>query len=74
MANSVKVRVCKDCSGFDRKEIEKIAGAKDLTVGCIDKCESDFPELKGKFYGFIDEDFVVCETKDEFFKKIIERK
>jgi hypothetical protein len=70
MAEPKKVRVCKNCSGFDVTELKGKVKSKDYTTGCIGKCQSKNPELKGKFYGFLNGEFTVCDTKDEFFAKI----
>ncbi|HWT76142.1 MAG TPA: hypothetical protein VN258_15680 [Mobilitalea sp.] len=72
MAEGKKVRVCKRCSGFDVTELKGKVKSKDYTTGCIGRCGSQCPELTGKFYGFLDNEFVVCDTKEEFFAKIAE--
>lgn len=72
MAEVKKVKVCKKCSGFDVTELKGIVKAKDHTTGCIGKCSSKCPELAGKVYGFLNGEFVVCDTKAEFFAKIAE--
>ena len=70
MAEPKKVKVCKKCSGFDVTELKGKVKAKDHTTGCIGRCLSKEPELKGKVYGYINGEFVVCETKDEFLAKV----
>lgn len=70
MAEPKKVRVCKKCSGFDVTELKGKVKTKDYSTGCIGKCISKCPELEGKFYGFLNGEFVVCDTKEEFFAKI----
>lgn len=72
MADVKKVKVCKKCSGFDVAELKGKVKAKDCTTGCIGKCAGKFPELEGKIYGFLNGEFTVCDTKDEFFAKITE--
>lgn len=72
MAEVKKVKVCKRCSGFDVTELKGKVKAKDYTTGCIGKCAGKKPELEGKVFGYLNGDFVVCETKDEFFGKIAE--
>jgi len=72
MAESKKVRVCKKCSGFDVAELKGIVKSKDHSTGCIGKCLPKNPELKGKFFGFLNGEFTVCDTKEEFFGKIKE--
>ncbi len=62
-----QIEVCANCSGFDVKELKPIAKAK---IGCIGKCARKCPELNGKVYGFLNGEFTVCETKEEFFAKI----
>jgi hypothetical protein len=70
MAEVKKVRVCKKCSGFDVAELKGKVKTKDCTTGCIGKCAGKCPELQGKVFGFLNGEFVVCDTKDEFFVKI----
>ena len=70
MAEMKKVRVCKKCSGFDVTELKGKIKAKDHSTGCIGRCLGKEPELKGKFYGFLNGEFTVCNTKKEFFAKI----
>jgi len=70
MAEPKKVRVCKKCSGFDVIELKGIVKAKDHTTGCIGRCLSKEPELEGKCYGFLNGEFTVSDTKEEFFEKI----
>lgn len=70
MAEIKKVRVCKKCSGFDVTELKGKVKTKDLTTGCIGKCQSKCPELENKFFGFLNGEFTVCDTKDELFEKI----
>lgn len=74
MAEVKKVRVCKKCSGFDVTELKGKVKSKDYTTGCIGKCAGSgkFPELDGKVYGFLNGEFTVCDTKEEFFGKIAE--
>ncbi len=64
-----KVEVCANCSGFDVKELKNVEKAK---IGCIGKCSKKCPELNGKIYGFLNGEFTVCDTKEEFFYKIKE--
>lgn len=70
MAEVKKVKVCKKCSGFDVTELKGIVKAKDHTTGCIGRCVSKCPELAGKVYGFLNGEFVACDTKDEFMEKV----
>jgi len=70
MAEVKKVRVCKKCSGFDVTELKGKVKAKDHTTGCIEKCAGKDPKLAGKIHGFLNGEFVVCDTKEEFFAKI----
>ena len=51
-------------------ELKGMVKTKDHTTGCIGKCLGGNPELSGKVFGFLNGDFVVCDTKDEFFEKI----
>ena len=70
MAEPKKVKVCKKCSGFDVTELKGIVKVKDHTTGCIGRCLSREPELKGKVYGFLNGEFTVCDTKDDFIDKV----
>ncbi len=70
MAEVKKVRVCKRCSGFDVAELKGKVKVKDMTTGCIGLCAKNHPELAGKVYGYLAGEFVVCDTKEEFFEKI----
>ena len=72
MAEVKKVKVCKNCSGFDVAELKGKVKTKDQSTGCIGKCLKKNPELEGKVFGFLNGEFVVCETKEEFFAKIEE--
>jgi len=65
-----KVRMCKKCSGFDVAELKDLLAREDYTTYCIGHCLSKHPELKGKVYGRINEELVVCDTKEEFCAKI----
>jgi hypothetical protein len=65
-----KVVVCKKCSGFDVSELSNIISKKDYKVSCIGKCAGRDPSLTGKVYGFLKGEFVVTETKEEFFNLI----
>ena len=64
------VKVCKKCSGFDVLELKGKVKTKDYTTGCIGKCASKEPDLQGKVFGYLNGEFTVCDTKDEFFEKI----
>lgn len=70
MAEPKKVRVCKKCSGFDVAELKGKVKVKDYSTGCIGMCAGKNPDLTGKFYGFLNGEFTVCDTKEEFFAKI----
>ena len=72
MAEPKKVRVCKKCSGFDVAELKGKVKAKDHTTGCIGHCLNKNPDLAGKVFGYLNGEFTVCDTKDEFFAKIAE--
>ena len=67
MAETKKIEVCEYCSGLDVAEIKKKVKVK---IGCIGKCSKKCPELCGKVYGFLNGEFTVCDTKEEFFAKI----
>jgi len=64
------VRVCKKCSGFDVDDLGTLLKKKEYETGCIGKCLKKKPKLKGKVYGYIRGEFIVCDTKEEFFSKI----
>jgi len=70
MAEMKKVRVCKKCSGFDVTELKGKVKAKDHTTGCIGKCIAKNPDLEGKVFGYLNGEFTVCGTKEEFFDKV----
>lgn len=70
MAEVKKLKVCKKCSGFDVEELKGKVKAKDYTTGCIGRCSAKNPELAGKIYGFINGEFKICDTKQEFFALI----
>lgn len=70
MAEQKKVKVCKRCSGFDVEELKGKVKTKDYTTGCIGKCSVKNPEITGKVYGFLNGEFTVCDTKEEFFEKV----
>jgi hypothetical protein len=65
-----KVKICKKCSGLDVKELKERIDPKNCGFGCIRKCLGRNAELKGKIFGIIKGEFVVCDTKEEFFVKI----
>ena len=68
-----KVRVCKKCSGFDVTELEGMLAKEDYATYCIGRCLRKNKKLNGKVYGFINDEFTVCGTKDEFFAKITDK-
>ncbi|MDR2793911.1 MAG: hypothetical protein LBB61_09665 [Treponema sp.] len=70
MFGAKKMRVCKKCSGFDVNELKERFASKDYSTGCIHKCLNKNAELTGKVFGLIKGNFVVCDTKEEFFEKI----
>ncbi len=70
MADVKLVKVCKRCSGFDVEELKGKVKAKDYSTGCIGRCQNKCPELAGKVYGFLKGEFVVCDSKDDFFRAI----
>jgi len=72
MSKKKKVCVCKKCSGFDVKELKDRVKGKDCDIGCIGKCLGKHPKLKGKVFGYLNGEFTVCDTKEEFFAKIEE--
>jgi hypothetical protein len=65
-----KVTICKKCSGLDAKELKDRFGSKIYKIDCFHKCLHENPELKGKVYGLIRKNLVICDTKEEFFEKI----
>ena len=66
MAEPKKVNVCKKCSGFDPAELKGVVKTKDLRVGCIGECN----KYEGKVYGKLNDELVICDSKEEFFEKI----
>lgn len=60
------VKVCKCCSNI-QIDVLKEAGIEDLEVGCIDYCGAH-PE---KVYGLIDNELIVCDSEDEFMRKVL---
>jgi len=64
MEKTSKIEVCSNCSGFDVNELKGKVNAK---IGCIGKCSKKNPDLNGKVYGFLNGEFTVCDTKEEFF-------
>ncbi|MDF2543687.1 MAG: hypothetical protein K0S47_3405 [Herbinix sp.] len=72
MAEMKKVKVCKKCSGFDVTNLKGKVKTKDYSTGCIGRCAAKEPDLEGKVYGYLNGEFVVCDTEDEFFGKITE--
>ena len=72
MGKKKLVRVCKKCSGFDVKELGSLLDDKQYSTGCIDKCLKKKSKLAGKIYGYIDGEFNVCDTKEEFFARVKE--
>jgi hypothetical protein len=65
-----KVTICKKCSGLDVNELKERFGSKTFKIDCFHKCLREYPELKGKVYGLIRKNLVICDTKEEFFEKI----
>ncbi len=65
-----RIRVCKKCCGFDVKLLVDKVKADDLSTGCNGRCLKKYPELEGKACGFIDGDFVVCSSAEEFLARI----
>jgi hypothetical protein len=65
-----KIRICKKCSGLDAKELKERVDSKHCSFGCIRKCLGKNTELKGKVFGIIKGEFVVCDTKEEFFVRM----
>jgi hypothetical protein len=53
-------------------ELKGKVKVKDHTTSCIGKCAQKNPELEGKVFGFLNGEFTVCDTKEEFFAKIQE--
>jgi len=65
-----KVRVCRKCSGIGAADLEGILAPEEFTTYCIGKCKRHNPRLEGKVYGLINDELVVCDTKEEFLAKI----
>jgi hypothetical protein len=65
-----KIKVCGKCSGFDVNELKGKIPLKYYRIGYIHKCLEKNADLKGKIFGLIKGELVVCNTKDEFFLKL----
>lgn len=70
MFGTKKIKICKKCSGLDIKELKGRLDSKDYGFGCLQKCLRKNAELEGTVFGLINGEFVVCNTKEEFFVKI----
>ena len=68
-APASRIEVCAYCSGVDVDELKRRANGK-VTVHCIAKCAKQNPDLIGKTFGFLNGQFTVCDTQDEFFARI----
>ncbi len=67
MENSSKIEVCGNCSGITVEELAKHGKAK---IGCIGKCARKNPDIQGKVYGFLNGEFTICDTSEEFYEKV----
>ena len=52
------------CSRMEYEKIEKLFGEDKVEVGCLGQCEP----IENKCFGFIDEEFTVTDTEDEFVR------
>jgi hypothetical protein len=68
-----KIKVCKKCSGFDVSELEGKFSPKEYSIGCLQRCLcwDKNAEFKGKVFGLLEGELVVCDTKEEFFEKLV---
>ena len=62
-----RIEVCANCSGLDVVELKKRAKP---TIHCIAMCSKQNPDLVGKAFGFLNGEFTVCDTQEEFFERI----
>ncbi len=67
-----KVKVCKHCSNFDVNEIKAYSEDVNckLKFGCVGKCQRKCPELSDKYFGLIDNELLICSSKEDFFKQM----
>lgn len=68
----IAIKVCKKCSGINIKELEsytRYLGCQ-IKTGCMNKCKHKNHQFSGKVYGLINHDLIVCDTAEEFLKKI----
>jgi uncharacterized protein YuzB (UPF0349 family) len=63
-----KVCICKKCSGVDVDEVKDLVNKSDLSVRCLKKCGKH----KGKAFGILNGEMIICDTKEEFYSKIKE--
>ncbi len=64
-----KVKVCKRCSNFNKDEIAAYAKENNchLDFGCMSRCKKKYPELREKFFGRINGNLTICDSKEDFF-------
>ena len=70
MAETKLVRVCRKCSGIDVSELKGLLKAKDYTTGCIGRCGFLATGLRGRVFGFLSGEFMVCRSKADFLTKV----
>jgi len=49
---------------MDYEKIEQMFGEDKVEVGCLGKCEP----IPNKCFGFIEDDFIVTDTEEEFIE------
>ena len=67
METTPKIEVCEYCSGVD---VNALKAQYKIKVGCIGKCARKNPALNGKVYGFLNGEFVVCDTQAQFAARL----
>lgn len=69
---NTKIRICKKCSGLDIDQLKNEYGEESVSKGCIGKCRHRSPELRGTFYGYINNEFEIALSERDFLRKISE--
>lgn len=59
------VRVCPNCTEMDINALEQLVPGN-LEADCIGECG----QHEGEFFGYIDDELVVKDTEEEFFKTV----
>ena len=59
------IRVCRNCSHVDNDKLEKMLPGH-IQVECIGECG----QHAGKIFGYINDQFVLKDTEQEFFEAV----